>query len=68
MSATERIIVQNNNLDLFWEPALFHAEFSIVEVNAEEWREHSYDNWNLDKCAAMLKAEIESGNYEEVDV
>ena len=68
MSATDRIIVQNNNLNLFWNPALFHAEFSIVEVNAKEWREHFEDNWNLDKCVAMLKKEIEAGNYEEVDV
>ena len=68
MSDTDRIIVKNDNLELFWTPAMFHGDFSIVEVDAEEWQEHCDDNWDLDKCVAMLKAAIEAGKSTEVDV
>ena len=63
-----RVVVMNDNLELFWYPADFYGDFSIVEVDAEEWQEHCDDIWDLDKCVAMLKAAIEAGKSTEVDV
>ena len=47
---------------------MFHGAFSIVEVDAEEWQEHCDDNWDLDKCVAMLREAIVAGKSTMVDV
>ncbi len=62
-----RIVVMNNNLKLFWTPAMFAGDFSIVEVTAEQ-DQILNEAADLAKCEAILEAAIKAGNSTMVDV
>ena len=62
-----RIVVMNDNLKLFWTPAMFAGDFSIVEVTAEQ-DQILNEAADLDKCEAILEAAIKAGNSTMVDV
>ena len=62
-----RIVVMNDNLKLFWTPAMFAGDFSIVEVTAEP-DQILNEAADLDKCEAILEAAIKAGNSTMVDV
>jgi len=62
-----RVVVMNDNLKLFWTPAMFAGDFSIVEVTAEQ-DQILNEAADLDKCVGILEAAIEAGKSTEVDV